>query len=325
MNKVSIIVPVYNVENYLYDTIESILSQTYTDIEIILIDDNSKDNSLKICKEYEKKDSRIKVVKNKKNEGVSYTRNRGIDIATGKYIVFIDSDDTVDKNYVFELINANKENLYDLVAVNFKNIFMENNKKNNNLIKYNMINTNLLNGKFFDDYYYIKSVLTAPWGKLFKRKIIERNNIRFPIGINSAEDYIFNMQYYRFIKQYKFINLYLYNYFHRKNESLSKQITIKNFENHLKIIEKEMKFFKLYNIKNGEKMLGDCLVMRCLEYMVLNESLSYNECKKRLELLKLVTNSPKKATKIKYKIILTLINKKMYFPIYVYCLFKLYM
>lgn len=322
MDKISIIIPIYNAEFYLYNTLDSTVNQTYDNIEIILIDDNSKDNSLEICKAFSEKDDRIRIIKNDKNKGVSYSRNRGIDIATGKYIVFIDSDDTVDKNYIFELINANKEDLYDIVIVNFKNIFIENNKENKDIIKYNVVNTNLLNGRFFDDYYYIKSVLTGPCGILFKKKIIEDNNIRFPVEINSAEDYVFNMQYYKFVKKYKFVNLYLYNYYHRKNESLSKQITIKNFENHLKIIEKEMKFFKLYNIKNGEKMLGDCLVMRCLEYMVLKKSFSYKECRERLNLLKLVTNNPRKCTGIKNKFILKLINNNIYIPIYIYCLLK---
>lgn len=324
MNKVSIIIPVYNAEKYLYNTINSIVNQTYINIEIILIDDNSKDNSLEICKKFAEDDNRIKVIKNGENKGVSYSRNRGIDIATGKYIVFIDSDDTVDKNYIFELINPNKDDLYDIVIVNFKNIFIENNEENSGIIKYNVIDTNILSGKFFDDYYYIKSVLVGPCGILFKRKIIEDNNIRFPVEVTSAEDYAFNMQYYKFVKEYKFVNLYLYNYYHRKNESLSKQITIKNFENHLKIIEREMNFFKLYNIKNGEKMLGDCLIMRCLEYMVLKESFSYKECRERLDLLKLVTNNPRKCTGIKNKFILKLINNNIYIPIYIYCLLKKY-
>lgn len=324
MNKVSIIIPVYNAENYLYNTINSVINQTYIDIEIILIDDNSKDNSWLICKKFAKKDSRIKILKNRKNKGVSYSRNKGLNIATGKYIVFVDSDDTVDKNYIFELVNANKEDFYDIIVANFKNVFIENNKQNKSIVKYNEISTNSLSGKFFDDYYYIKSVLTPPWGKLFKRKIIEENNIKFPIEISSGEDYIFNMQYYMFVKQYKYIDMYLYNYFHRDIKSLSKQFTVNNFKNQIKIVKKEKEFFKLCNIKNSKKMLGDCLVWRCMEYMVLKESSSYSESKQRLNLLKIVTNNPKEGTRIKDKIILNLINMNIYFPIYIYCLLKKY-
>ncbi len=91
-DKISIIVPVYNVEKYLKECIESILSQTYKNIEIILIDDGSTDNSGKICDEYLKKDSRVKVI-HKENGGLSDARNTGIEIASGKYIGFVDSDD----------------------------------------------------------------------------------------------------------------------------------------------------------------------------------------------------------------------------------------
>ena len=324
MRKVSVIVPIYNAEPYLYNTITSIVNQTYFNIEIILIDDNSKDASLNICKMFAKKDNRIKIIKNKKNKGVSYSRNKGIDIATGKYIIFVDSDDTIEKNYIFELVNANKKDFYDIVIVNFKNVFVKNSKKNNNVIKPNVIDTSLLNGKFFDDYYYIKSVLTTPWGKLFKREIIQENNIRFPVDVDSAEDYAFDMQYYCLVKQYKFLDLCLYNYFYRKNKSLSQKNTIGNFKNHLKIIKEEYDFFYKYNIKNKEIMLGDCLVMRCLGYMVLRESLSYSDCRERLNLLKLVTKNPRKCTKIKDKIILKLINKNIYLPVYLYCFLRVY-
>ena len=92
MDKISIIVPVYNAQKYLKKCIDSIINQTYKNIEILLINDGSKDKSLKICKEYEKKDSRIIVI-DKQNKGVSNTRNVGIKKSTGDYIVFIDSDD----------------------------------------------------------------------------------------------------------------------------------------------------------------------------------------------------------------------------------------
>lgn len=323
MEKISIIIPVYNVEKYLDDCLKSIVTQTYKNLEIILINDGSTDNSLKICYEYEKIDERIIVINNR-NHGVSYSRNKGIDIATGKYIVFVDSDDIVDKNYIFELVNANKEDDYDIVVSNFKNVFIGDDKQNKSTIKYNIIDINLLNGKFFDDYYYIKSVLTTPWGKLFKRKIINKNNIRFPVEISSGEDYIFNMQYYKFVKQYKYINVYLYIYFHRKRKSLSRQFTVNNFKKQIEVIKKEKELFKLLNIKNSEKILGDCLVLRCMEYMVLKESTTYIKSKQRLKLLKIITDSPKKGTRIKDKIILSLINMKIYFPIYIYCLLKLY-
>ena len=104
MGKVSIIVPIYNVEKYLSKCIESILSQTYKNIEIILVDDGSPDNSPQICDEYAKKDDRIIVI-HKANGGVSSARNAGIDIATGKYIGFVDPDDYIENNMYELMVN----------------------------------------------------------------------------------------------------------------------------------------------------------------------------------------------------------------------------
>ena len=94
--KISVIVPVYNAEKYLSDCIDSILNQTLKEIELILINDGSTDNSLQICREKASKDSRVKII-NKKNEGQGYARNIGIDRAKGEFITFVDSDDYIDK------------------------------------------------------------------------------------------------------------------------------------------------------------------------------------------------------------------------------------
>jgi len=96
---ISIIIPVYNVESYLKDCLESVINQTYKNLEIIIINDGSQDNSKEICYNYAKKDSRIKLI-NKKNEGVSAARNTGMDLATGEYISFIDSDDYIDNDMI---------------------------------------------------------------------------------------------------------------------------------------------------------------------------------------------------------------------------------
>lgn len=320
MEKISIIVPIYNVEKYLDDCLKSIIEQTYKNLEIILINDGSTDNSLEICYKYKKIDKRIILIDNK-NHGVSYSRNKGIDVATGKYMVFVDSDDTIDKNYIFELVNANKDNFYDIVMVNFKDVFIKNDEKK---VEYNNINANLLSGRFFDDYYYIKSIVRSPWGKLFKRDIIEKNNIKFPVEISLGEDYVFNMQYYRFVKHYRYVNKHLYNYFHRNRKCLSKGYTIDSFDKQIEIIKKQKAFFKLYNIRNGETILGDDFLWLYFEYTVLKDSLNYTESKQRLKLLKIETNNPKKTTetKRKDKIILRLINKDIYFPVYLYCLLR---
>src|SRR5574344_1424030 len=107
--KVSIIVPIYNVEKYLDRCMESLLNQTLKDIEIIMVDDGSPDNCPKMCDEYAKRDKRVKVI-HKKNGGLGYARNSGLDIATGEYVAFVDSDDYVDVNMYETLYNFAKDN-----------------------------------------------------------------------------------------------------------------------------------------------------------------------------------------------------------------------
>ena len=119
MDKVSIIVPVYNNEEFLDKCLKSIINQTYKNLEIILINDGSKDNSLKIMKDYAIKDTRIIII-DKKNEGVSKARNDGIKKATGQYITFVDSDDYIDLTQIEEMYNAIKKNKVDVVRSNYK-------------------------------------------------------------------------------------------------------------------------------------------------------------------------------------------------------------
>ena len=116
---VSIIVPVYNVEKYLSKCIESLINQTYTNIEILLINDGSTDNSKKICEQFKEKDSRIKLI-NKENGGLSDTRNKGLQEAIGKYIAFVDSDDYINENTVEDNLKTAIEKNADIVIFCFK-------------------------------------------------------------------------------------------------------------------------------------------------------------------------------------------------------------
>lgn len=118
MSTISIIVPIYNAEKYLCRCVDSILSQTYTDFELLLIDDGSNDNSAIICDEYEKKDSRVKVFHNQ-NQGVSKTRQFGIDRAQGEYTIHVDSDDWVEPNMLKELYSASTLSKADVVICDF--------------------------------------------------------------------------------------------------------------------------------------------------------------------------------------------------------------
>ena len=139
MNKlISIIVPIYKVENYLKRCIDSIINQTYKHIEIILVDDGSPDNCGAICDEYTKFDDRIKVI-HKKNGGLSDARNCGIEISTGDYIIFIDGDDYVSKNMCEKLLIRALEHNADIVSCNFKEIYIDNNREKINKQSINIL------------------------------------------------------------------------------------------------------------------------------------------------------------------------------------------
>lgn len=171
-DKISVIVPVYNVEKYLSQCIESILKQTHKNLEIILVDDGSPDSSPEICDEYKKKDNRIKVI-HKKNGGLALARNTGMDVATGKYIGFVDSDDMIAED-MYEVLLENIIKSDAEIAVCYKTDILENLQIGKGVVE-ELNKTQTLK----------KMVLGIEFGshacdKLFKREILA--NIRFPVG-----------------------------------------------------------------------------------------------------------------------------------------------
>lgn len=179
---ISVIVPVYNAGLYLRKCVESILSQTYPNFELILVDDGSYDDSLQICKAYQHKDERIKVF-SKDNGGPSEARNYGVQQSTGGYISFIDADDIVHPDYLKVLINLVKQENCDISAVKLK------------IVKENVVINKKIHGKIkrFNNVEAVKNMLyqkdfdTSPCALLVKRSIIEQNP--FPIGKFHEDDY----------------------------------------------------------------------------------------------------------------------------------------
>ncbi|OUQ07667.1 hypothetical protein B5E92_06690 [Erysipelatoclostridium sp. An15] len=184
MELVSIIVPVYNVEKYLSECIESLINQTYKEIEIILIDDGSTDFSGKICDDYSKKDQRIKVI-HKNNEGLSQTRNMGIEIAIGNYICFVDSDDIVSPRYCEILYNLLNDTNYDFSVCNTYR-FIDGEKIE--LLNNKNLTTVISNRDYFSNQINKKTEFGV-WNKLFKKQSL--NNIRFKKN-KLHEDVIFS-------------------------------------------------------------------------------------------------------------------------------------
>ncbi|MDU6983133.1 MAG: glycosyltransferase family 2 protein [Terrisporobacter othiniensis] len=207
MNKidVSIIVPVYNNEEYLDECIESIMNQTFKNIEVILVNDGSTDESGWICNNYAKKDNRVVVI-HSENNGVSIARNIGINNARGNYIIFCDSDDWIENDYVEvlynEIINNNTDAVYCGI---YRDVY-----KDRRLIKNEAsgVSRNMYIEKQNLDKYlkYIFETMLGPflasWGKIYDTKIIKENNLQFDSDMIFHEDFDFNIRY---LKQCKSI------------------------------------------------------------------------------------------------------------------------
>ncbi|MBO4601336.1 MAG: glycosyltransferase [Bacilli bacterium] len=211
---VSVIVPVYNIEKYLDKCIESIVSQSYDKLEIILVDDGSTDGSSKICDEWKMKDSRINVF-HKKNEGVSSARNLGIQHARGEYIVFVDSDDYANKNYIEYLVKYTPE--FDLISCGYYEEYL-NAKIERKITEDNTsISIDEANNQIFKFNGYKGFV----WNKIFKCNIIKNNNILFENNIHMCEDQLFLVNYLKFCNNVYIISDCLYNYRIRNSSVVS--------------------------------------------------------------------------------------------------------
>ncbi|ASK63714.1 hypothetical protein CFK37_16890 [Virgibacillus phasianinus] len=224
-NKISIIVPIYKVESYINKCIDSILAQTYNDFELILVNDGSPDNCGEICEEYAKKDKRIRVI-HKKNGGVSSARNKGIEIAKGDYIGFVDPDDTIEPTMYEELLKAADYYNADMVICPIKSINLVNNttsvssiwKDKGQLIgKQNIINDiipSLLLGKTYS--------LVSSVNKLYKKSIFDSHNIRFDENKHHSEDVRLNFTLLTLVDNLLYVEKAYYKYYIRNRESLTK-------------------------------------------------------------------------------------------------------
>jgi glycosyltransferase involved in cell wall biosynthesis len=185
--KLSIIVPVYNAEPYLRRCIDSILAQTFTDFELILVDDGSPDNCPAICDEYAEKDPRIVVI-HKDNGGISDARNAGLDIAKGDYIGFVDSDDYIDAEMYEKMYNAAIMHDSDIVSCTYERIDISRGKRS---VSISISDNILTSGNNILEDYYSKTkwlIFTAVWNKIFKKELFD--NIRFPKGKIYEDEYI---------------------------------------------------------------------------------------------------------------------------------------
>lgn len=216
MNKmVSIIVPVYNAASYLNGCIDSILSQDYTDIELILVNDGSTDNSDMICLQYKERDSRVIYLSNE-NFGVSETRNLGLKNASGEYIMFVDSDDKLSPKAITKMISAAKEKDSDLVIGGYEIDY------GNSRMPIHIDSVGLTGKTEIAQYFcvhFLEAIASSVWGKLYKRELI---NCEFNKDLTMGEDLLFNLGYIKNINSLKAINETVYKYNRTNPNSLVK-------------------------------------------------------------------------------------------------------
>lgn len=313
MDLISVIVPVYKVEDYLYRCVESIVNQSYKNLEIILVDDGSPDKCPQMCDEWIKKDSRIKVI-HKDNGGLSDARNAGLDIASGEYISFVDSDDWISKNYIEKLYHSIIANNADISECNVYYAYGEELSAYNNDSAFFYENNKSVMEAYIRDY-HIKTVV---WNKLYSIDLL--SSIRFEKG-KLHEDEFFTYLVLSKVDRLAHINEYLYFYRQRSDSIMgqSQSFAIHNLDSiegcsnralYVKENYPDLYFYELRNMTN--------LCIGQYEMLLSSEKKDYyphakREIKKYKKLFKWDLNSFSRLTyKEKTKVFFSSISLAMY-------------
>lgn len=258
---ISVIVPVYGVEKYLEKCAASLMQQSYKNIEIIFVDDCSPDKSEEILAEVSKIDKRIKVIRNKVNSGLSFSRNAGLEAANGKYIVFIDSDDYVNPYMIEKLYKRLKTDHSDMSLCSFayvnENGVILDNEQDNPIRDGVITGQKVLMQKFFEErnWYWI-----VAWNKLYRKELFE--NTRFPNGKIHEDEFIAHLIYHN-CQRVSCISDKLYMYRQRENSIMK----LKDAENHLDASEAYVMRANFF-VSNGycEKLAIRCLIKAIQEF-----------------------------------------------------------
>ena len=260
--KVSVIVPVYNCEKYIARCMDSLINQTLTDIEIIVIDDESKDRTFGILKEYENKDKRINLI-TKKNSGVSSSRNKGIELATGKYIAFVDGDDWIDLDCLERMYEVSEKNQTDITMCSYIREFKVHSKPRKINLEENKVyedeDLKILHRKLVGP---IKEEFSQPesldslgtvWGKLYKRELLKELGTKFIDlkEIGTAEDTLFNFMVFKDIAKLSFINKCFYHYWKENENSITTKYNPNIFIQWKNLFKYMEDFIKENNLDNS--------------------------------------------------------------------------
>ena len=247
MSKISVIMPIYNCEKYLDQSISSVLNQTYKKLELILINDGSTDGSLDICKKYEQQDSRVRLI-SKRNEGVSASRNEGLRICTGEYITFIDADDYIDICMYECMIKQFENSTIDFVLCDYIEVDEEG--------KHREISNNTT-GIFNRDYflnriYYKVNITFNVWNVVFKRNVIK--DLKFDLNISLGEDNLFVLRVLQKCSKGMMIDKCLYYYVQHKDSAFHQIRVTETVMSSLIADKKQLQILK----EENKKMYNYC-------------------------------------------------------------------
>ncbi len=283
---VSVVMPAYNAEENIVNSIESVINQTFKNFELIIVDDGSKDNTLKICREYENKYPNIKVI-HQKNGGEAAARNTGIKNASGKYIMFLDSDDTYKPDMVSRMFEKAENETPDWVLCAFSTIA---DKKVKTIKLQNTRNLNTHKEVLQGLYPFVEiNGLINTWNKIYSRRIITENKIEFLPEFEMGVDHIFNLNYIEHCSNCGFIDEPLYNYY-IQNSFLSNKYKLYEFEQRLKRLEIVKKLYLSNNMDTSPLNWQYIKGAYAHFFMLFHKDCGLNFSKKTEEVRKVLKN-----------------------------------
>lgn len=261
--KITVIIPVYNVEAYIRRCLDSVVNQSFFNIEIICIDDKSTDNSLNIIKEYCQRDNRIKCIENKINRGLSYTRNVGIKASIGEYVFFLDSDDTISNDALEKLYKIVSIKNFQMVFFDFINCYVSEHLKSH--LNYKNKNRTSLEGEWTGPELFIKMVENCDmqpqaWLKLYNREFLLCNGLFFHEGI-MHEDIPYAVKAMFMADKVYFTGDKLYEWWHREDSITTAKTSIAHIEGRIKGIVEIIEFMDCIELSERERLAVEKYVL----------------------------------------------------------------
>lgn len=303
MKLASVIIPMYNSEKFIKKTLELVSKQTYTNFEVIVIDDCSSDKCYEICNNFIKKDSRFHLYRNEVNKGICETRNYGINIANGEYIIFCDDDDEIVPSLLQDNITLLEEKNASFVKFGRELIDID---KNNKIVSYktsNIPNELVYEDKeLFDNFFEIKKtgVLINVWNGIYRKEIIKNNNLFFDTNMKyGSEDAKFSLEYLLVSAKLVINPQNYYIHYRRVNSSTSKQFNINKINSLVETSRIESIIWKKINNNTEIICSKNAYIINIIIIQLLNDQCPYST-KEKIDIIRKVNEEPHLQYSINY-------------------------